>query len=266
VATPERPAGLKNGWKFHLTVYFGIVAGGLTILATELLSSAHAISAEVRDTALVIGGLLVGLIAVWLNEIYRAAPERARLERERELERQRHQEERRLDFEQYRAMQTELRDLRSHAAALQSKLDLTGALDRDRVGDALMLGFYFHRRGERLPSPPHQPIFMTAARRLKLVPEKKKEIKLDKPVLREVIEITYGPVVAEAFDLGYLLSHLHEDGGSEQRPEILTELERQLNALKVDSKPDGVAGLSEEAADLFKRLAARVISIVRRPP
>jgi hypothetical protein len=265
VATPERPAGVKNGWRFHVTVYFGIVGGALLIVASVLLRSAHVISGEVRDAGLVIGGLLVGLIAVALNEIYRLKPERARLERERELERQRHQEERRLDFEQYRAIQSELRDMRSNAAALQSKLELTGALDRDRVGDALLLGFYFHRRGERLPSPPHQSIFTTAARRLKLVTEKRGEIRLDKPALHEVLEITYGPIVAEAFDLGYLLSHLHQDGSADQRPEILSELERQLNELKLDSKPNSAAAFPEEASELFKKLAARVVSIVRRP-
>jgi hypothetical protein len=264
VATPERPAGVFNGWKFHVTVYFGIVAGGFLIVASELLSSAHMISGEVRDAGLVIGGFLVGLIAVVLNEIYRVEPERARVERERDVERQRHQEERRLDFEQYRAMQSELRDSRSHAGALQAKLELTGALDRDRVGDALLLGFYFHRRNERLPSPPHHSIFMTAARRLKLATEKRSEINLDKAALREVLEMTYGPIVAEGFDLGYLLSHLNEDGNSQQRPEILNELERQLNALKVDSKSQDGAAAWTETSELFRRLAARVISIVRR--
>jgi len=266
VARPERPAGVKNGWKFHVTVYFGIIGGGFLIFLSEVLYSKHFISGEARDAGLVIGGIFVGLIVLSLNEIYRVEPERAYLEREREFERQRHQEERRLDFEQYRTMQSELRDLRSHAGALQSKLALTGALDRDRVGDALLLGFYFHRRAERLPTPPHQPVFSTAARRLKLLTEKKDEVKLDKPALHEVLEMTYGPIVAEAFDLGYLLSHLHQDGSPQQRPEILTELERQLNALKLDSKPDATDGLSDDATELFKKLAARVISIVRRPP
>ena len=265
MATPERPAGVKNGWKFHIIVYSGIVGGALIILATELLSSAHAISSQVRDAGLVIGGLLVGLVAVLLDEIYRVRPELLRLEADRELERQRHQEERRLDFEQYRAMQSELREMRSHGSALRAKLELTGALDRDRVGDALLLGFYFHRRVERLPSSPHDPIFTTAARRLKLVTEKRREIKLDKATLRDVLEMTYGPIIAEAFDLGYLLSHLHQDGSPQQHPEILGELERQLNDLKADSKPNSVAGLPEEASELFKRLANRVISIVRHP-
>lgn len=264
MATPEHPAGVLNGWKFHVTVYFGIVAGGLVILASELLSSGHFISHEVQDAGLVIGGVLVGLTGVLLNEIYRIKPERARFDRDRELERQRHQEERRLDFEQYRSMQTELREMRSHIASLQTKLDLTGALDRDRVGDALLLGFYFHRRGERLTSPPRHPIFTTAARRLKLLTAQKAEIKLDKTALHEVLEMTYGPIVAEAFDLGFLLSHLHEDGSTPQGPEILSELERQLTALKFD----GVAHNGEvphDAQELFKKLAGRVISIVRPP-
>lgn len=265
MAMPERPAGVKNGWKFHVTVYVGIIGGALIILAAELLRSAHAVSSNVRDVGLVIGGVLIGFVTLLLNEIYRAQPERLRSEQERELQRQRHQEERRLDFEQYRTMQSELRDMRSHTATLNAKLELTGALDRDRVGDALLLGFYFHRRGERLSAPPHHPIFLTAARRLKFVSEKKREIKLDKAALGEVLEMTYGPIVAEAFDLGYLLSHLHEDGASQQHPEILAELERQLDALKVASK-SSANGAPEEASELFKKLAARVVSIVRRSP
>lgn len=265
MATSGRPAGVTNGWKFYVTVYFGIVAGGLLILASELSRSAHLISNEVRDSGLVIGGILVGLIAVLLNEIFRTRPERAWLQRDRELERQRHQEERRLDFEQYRAMQSELRDRRSYAASLQAKLELTGALDRDRVGDALLLGFYFHRRAERLQSPPRHPIFTTAARRLKLITDKKNEIRLGKPALHDVLEMTYGPIIAESFDLGFLLSHLHEDGTSAQHPEILSELEHQLNALKLDGHSKDGAALPQDVQELFKKLAGRVISIVRPP-
>lgn len=266
MAAPEGSAGFRKiGWRFYVPVCFGIAGGALLIPVTEFLSAAHLISDAVRDAGLVIGGMLLGLIALALNEFYRVAPRRARLEQEREAERRRHQEERRLDFEQYRAIQSELRELRSQAATLQSKLELTGALDRDRVGDALLLGFYFHRRGERLPSPPHQPVFKTAAQRLKLITERSRDFKLDKNALRQVLDITYGPIVAEAFDLGYLLSHLHEDGLSEARPEILGELERQLDALKLNnSKVKSGAGLPDEVSGLFKKLAARVISIIRR--
>ena len=205
MATRDRPAGVKNGWRFHVSVYLGMVGGGLIILASALLGSAHLISGQIRDGGLVVGGMLLGLIALSLNEFYRIDPERAAFESDCELERQRHQEERRLDFEQYRAMQTELREMRSRGASLQSKLELTGALDRDRVGDALLLGFHFHRRGERLPSPPHALVFKTAARRLKLIAGKRGEIKLERHALRDVLEMTYGPIIAEAFDLGILV-------------------------------------------------------------
>jgi hypothetical protein len=266
VASPGRSADIKKvGWRFHVPVCFGIVGGALLIAVTEILSSAHRISGDLRDAGLVVGGILIGLIALSLNEFYRTAPQRARVEREREAERQRHQEERRLDFEQYRALQSELRETRSRASTLQGKLELTGALDRDRVGDALLLGFYFHRRGEGLPSSPRQSIFKTAALRLKLTTEKTAEVKLDKNALHDVLEIAYGPVVAEAFDLGYLLSHLGEDGFPQTHSaEILGELEKQLKALKLDSKVPAGADLPEDASGLFKKLAARVISIVRR--
>jgi len=264
VAVPEQSSGIKNGWRFHIPVCFGIAAGVLLIAVAEALSRAHMISSDVHDAGLVVGGALLGLIALSLDELYRTGPERERMRREREAELTRHQEERRLDFEQYRALQAELREMRTQAAALKAKLDLTGALDRDRIGDALLLGFYFDRRGDGLPSAPKQSIFKTAAVRLKLLTRTVNEVKLDKPALRNVLEIAYGPVVAEAYDLGYLLSHLGEDGlvqGSSA--EILGELEEQLKALKLDSKPSTAPSTNGIASSL-KQLAARVASIVRR--
>lgn len=265
MARPQWPAGIKNaGWRFRFLVYGAIVGGLILIAAVELSSSARLIPRELADAGLVLGGALVGLVALYLDETFRVRPERARVEAEREAERQRHQEERRLDFEQYRALQFELRATRARAAALQAKLDLTGALDRERVGDALLLGFYFHRRAERLASSPHRSVFQMAALRLKIVADPAAEVKLAKEALRDVIEVTYGPIVAEGFDLGYLLSHIGEDGLSQARPEVLNELEKQLRSLKFDSHSNSAAGLPAEASELFKKLAARVMSIVRK--
>lgn len=261
MATLEQSTGTeKQGWRFHVSICFGIAVGIFLIAGIEIAGS-HGLSGAVKDVGLVVGGMLLGLLVLCLYEMYFVAPQRARTLIERDAERQRHQEERRLDFEQYRSLQGDLRETRSHGVTLQAKLDLTGAIDRDRVGDALILGFYFHRRGERLPSAPRQSIFTIAAKRLKLL-NSAAEVKLDKVGLHEVLLIAYGPVVAEAFDLGYLLSHLGEDGFPERHPEILSDLENQLNALKLDH-------VSSEAADfpddrLFKRLAGRVVSIVRR--
>lgn len=264
MAVPEQLSGIRNGWRFHIPVFFGIAAGVLLIAAAEALSRSHLIPNDVRDAGLVVGGALLGLIALSLDELYRAGPERERIRREREAEVARHQEERRLDFEQYRGLQTELRETRARTATLQTKLDLTGALDRDRIGDALLLGFYFHRRGERLPSSPKQSIFKTAATRLKVATEMGSDVKLDRSALHDVLEIAYGPVVAEAFDLGYLLSHLGEDGlALEPGAEILGELEKQLKALKLDSKPAS-SGNSNDISSSIRNLAARVVSIVRR--
>ncbi len=263
-AIPERSAGIKRaGWRFHVLVGAGIAGGALLILAVELLSRFDVIGRSSRDVGLVAGGMLLGLIGLWIYEVYRVAPERIRADAERETELARHQEERRLDFEQYRTLQSELRDARSRASSLEAKLNLAGALDRDRVGDALLLGFYFHRRGERLPSPPKQSIFKTAARRLKLIGGAVADVKLDKAALHDVLEIAYGPVVSEAFELGYVLSHLGEEGFPEGRPEMLGELEKQLKALKIDARSGIVTELPEEISGLFRRLAARVMSIVR---
>jgi len=263
VATPERSAGDKKpGWEFYVPVCSAIAAGILIVVAAELWGSSHQTNGGARDVVLVSGGALLGLIALWLYEIYSAAPRLQRIERERAAERHRHQEERRLDFEQFRTLQSDLRQMRSHSSALQAKLDLTGAIDRDRVGDALILGFYFHRRTERLPSAPTQSIFTIAAKRLKLRNDDA-EINLDKAALHEVLHMAYGPVVAEALDMGYLLSHLGEDGFPEGRPEILADLESQLKALKLDHTAGNTAELPDDIASLFKKLAGRVVSIVR---
>jgi hypothetical protein len=264
VALPEQLSGSKNGWRFHIPVFLGIVAGILLIAGAEALGRAHVIPGDVRDAGFVVGGALLGLIALSLDELYRTGPERARMRQEREAEVTRHQEERRLDFEQYRALQAELKETRSRSAALESKLELTGALDRDRIGDALLLGFYFDRRREGLPSSPKQPIFKAAAMRLKLLTGTVNEMSLEKRTAHDVLEIAYGPVVAESFDLGYLLSHLGQDGLA-QGPgsEILAELEKQLKALKLDSKPSAASSAADISANI-KNLAARVASILRR--
>lgn len=264
MAVPEQLSGHKNGRRFHIPVLFGIVAGLLLIAAAEVMGRAHMVPSDVRDADLIVGGALFGLIALYLDEVYRAGPERVRTRHEREAELARHQEERRLDFEQYRALQAELREMRAEKAKLKTTLDLTGALDRDHIGDALLLGFYFHRRGEALPSSPKQPIFRTAAMRMKLLTQASPEVKLDKPALHDVLEIAYGPVVAEAFDLGYLLSHLGEDGLAQgPETEILGELEKQLKALKLDSNVERAGG-SDGVPGSIRKLAARVVSVVRR--
>jgi hypothetical protein len=271
LAIPERSAGAKTGWRFRVPVRFGIRAGvlllgngALVIFVTELLSSTHALSQSEHDAGLVVGGALIGLVALSINEIFRLEPERRHVQHERNAELQRHQEERRLDFEQFRALQSELRETQARASTLQARLDLTGALDRDRIGDALLLGFYFHRRREGLPSAPNQSIFGTAALRLKVLTDKIAEVKLDKPELHDVLEIAYGPIVSEAFDLGYILSHLGEDGFPEAPgPELLRELEQHLKALKIDAEVGTSADLSAEVRGFFKKVAARVIYIVR---
>jgi hypothetical protein len=264
VAVPEQLSGSRNGWRFHIPVFVGIAAGILLIAAAEALSRFHLISNDVRDAGLVVGGALLGLTALALDSFYRTGPEIKRMRREREAEFARHQEERRLDFEQYRALQAELRETRARATSLESKLDLTGALDRDRIGDALLLGFYFDRRREGLPSAPKQSIFKTAATRLKLLTNTVAEVTLEKPAIHKVLEIAYGPVIAESFDLGYLLSHLGEEGLTrEPGVEILVELEKQLNALKLDGKPS-TGGITGDISTNIKNLAARVASIVRR--
>lgn len=266
IVTDEGPADPKKaGWRFHIRVGLGIAGGVFLILFSEIAAAARAITPALKDLFLIAGGMLVGLVALSLDEAYRNAPERLRCEEERTAERQRHQEERRLDFEEYRALQSELREARLRAATLQTKLDLGGAIDRDRVGDALLLGFYFHRRGEQLPSSSGRSIFKTAAERLKVLSDPKGDVRLDKAAMRDVLNVAYGPVVAEAYDLGYLLSHLGEDGLPEtSNPEILGELERHLKALKLGAEFRSRNGVTADAANLFQRLASRIVSIVRR--
>jgi hypothetical protein len=219
-----RAAGVTRfGWKILLPVCCAIAAGVVVILIAELSGAAQDRHAG-RDLALIAGGVLLGLASVAFYEIYVAGRRITLTERERDAERRRHQDERRLDFEQYRALQSELRQTRSQLSALQAKADLTGAIDRERVGDALILGFYFHRRNERLPSSPKHSIFTIAAQRLKLR-NGKPQITLEKPALHELLHMAYGPIVAEAFDLGYVLSRLGEGGFAESHSQILADLE-----------------------------------------
>lgn len=265
MAVPGQSAGITNGWRFIVFACLGIVVGSLLIAAAEALNGAHLIAPELRDAALVLGGAAFGLTALCVNEVYRVLPELERLQREREVERVRHQEERRTDFEEYRALQTELEEMRAHATALQSKLDLAGALDRERVGDALLMGFYFHRRDERLPSAPKESIFRTAAARLKVVSGTTVDVKLDKATLHDVIEIAYGLVVAEAFDLGYVLSHLGEDGVVRSHdPDVLAELEKHLKAVRFNT-PASPARTTQDLSALLRGVVARVGSFVCRP-
>ncbi|HVN69241.1 MAG TPA: hypothetical protein VMU38_06310 [Candidatus Binatia bacterium] len=244
------------------------MTGLFVIGAVEAIGWFRPIPQAAHDLGLVVGGGLVGLIVFWIDETYVASPERKRAAEERESERQRHQEERRLDFEQFRALQSELRECRLHAASLQAKIDFTGAVDRDRVGDALLLGFYFHRRNERLPSDSRQSIFNTAAMRLRLLTNAAQDINVDKDSVRGVIEMAYGPIVSEGFDLGYVLSHLDENVlPSATSPEIMMELERHLSELKVGAErvqPEPGTAASDDASGLFTRLTTRIISILRR--
>ena len=265
MTTDEGPAGPnKAGWRFHVPVGLGIAGGVLLIVGVLLLGRAGAIAAGLVNIGLVAGGALVGLTALSLDEIYRNAPERLRLEHQRDADRVRQQEERRLDFEQYRVLQAELRDARARAGTLQAKLDLTGALDRDRVGDALLLGFYFHRRDDRLDGGRGRPIFKTAAQRLRVVNDAARDLELDKAATRSVLNAAYGAVVAEAFDLGFLLSHFGEDElPPVTRPEILSELERHLQSLRPDADLRNRNGAPRDVSGVLQRVAARIVAIVR---
>src|SRR5690349_18699847 len=111
----------KIDWRFYSPVCLAIVLGALIV---ALVADSHTLRVILRgwaDAALVLGGALMGLVSIILEEIYRSGPERARVAAEREAERQRHQEERRLDFAQYRSLQAELRETQARADKLQAK-------------------------------------------------------------------------------------------------------------------------------------------------
>jgi len=227
----------KIDWRFYLPVCLAILAGALIVALVVDSHTARVVLRGWADAALVLGGALMGLVGILLEEIYRGAPERARVAAEREAERQRHQEERRVDFAQYRSLQAELREAQARADKLQAKLDLTGVLDRDRIGHALLLGFYFDRRTEPGGWRNGRTIFESAAAELKLPAGRFRDAKIDRASTHDLLLMAYGSSVTEAFDFGYLLSRLDASGfPANCTPETLAQLERQLKRLEDDSE------------------------------
>ncbi|MBV9333069.1 MAG: hypothetical protein JO146_03600, partial [Candidatus Eremiobacteraeota bacterium] len=86
MAVPQQPSGIKNGWRFYVPVIVGIASGVLLIAAADVLGRTHLISSDVRDAGLVVGGALLGLVALALDELYRTGPALRRMRRERETE------------------------------------------------------------------------------------------------------------------------------------------------------------------------------------
>lgn len=237
MATSRDPADMRKiDWRFYLPVCLAILFGAITVALVEDSPTLRSILRGWVDAALVLGGALMGLVGIVLEEIYRGAPERARTAAEREVERQRHQEERRIDFAQYRSLQAELRETQARAEKLQAKLDLTGALDRDRIGNALLLGFYFDRHERSGPSKNGRSVFDSAAAELKL-PAGFGESNLNRAATHDLLKMAYGASVTEAFDFGYLLSRLDATGfPSNCTPETLAQLEEQLKRLDDNSE------------------------------
>ena len=238
VASSRDPADVRKiDWRFYLPVCLAIIFGALIIAIVEDSPALRLILRGWADAALVLGGALIGLTGIVLEEIYRGGPERVRVAQEREADRLRHQEERRLDFTEYRKLQAALRETQSRAERLQAKLGLTGVLDRDRVGNAVLLGFYFDRRDEPIAATNERTIFETAAQQLKLPAEPFELMKVDRMATHDLLSMAYGANVAEAFDFGYLLSRLDAGGFPDNcTPETLAQLERQLKRLGDDSE------------------------------
>ena len=224
MATSRDPADARKiDWRFYLPVCLAIIFGALIIAIVEGSPALRLILRGWADAALVLGGALIGLTGIVLEEIYRGGPEREHVAQEREADRQRHREERRLDFTEYRKLQAELRETQSRAERLQAKLELTGFLDRDRVGNAVL--------------PTERTIFETAAQQLKLPAEQFEQRNVDRMATHDVLAMAYGDNVAEAFDFGYLLSRLDASGfPGNCTPETLAQLERQLERLGDDSE------------------------------
>jgi len=139
VATSRDPADVRKiDWRFYLPVCLAIIFGALIVAIVEDSPALRLILRGWADAALVLGGALIGLTGIVLEEIYRGGPERMRIAQEHEADRQRHQEERRLDFTEYRKLQAKLRETESQAECLQAELELTGVLEPDRIGNGLL--------------------------------------------------------------------------------------------------------------------------------
>ena len=98
MATSRDPADARKiDWRFYLPVCLAIIFGALIIAIVEGSPALRLILRGWADAALVLGGALIGLTGIVLEEIYRGGPEREHVAQEREADRQRHREERRLD-------------------------------------------------------------------------------------------------------------------------------------------------------------------------
>lgn len=84
---------MSVNWRFHIPVFLG-VAGGVFIVA---LVELRPVPQGLRDVALVLGGALIGLMSLWLDEMVRTGPER-------DAARKEHARERREDHERANAL------------------------------------------------------------------------------------------------------------------------------------------------------------------
>jgi hypothetical protein len=94
----QKAVGGQNvNWNFHVPVFLGMLGGAVLVTVVEL----RPLPQGLRDAALVVGGALVGLISLWLDEVLRTAPERRRLEQQRVADSEQHERERTDEREQH---------------------------------------------------------------------------------------------------------------------------------------------------------------------
>lgn len=96
-SSPKPAKAQKINWNFHAPVFIGIVGGVVLVLVVEL----RPVPQGLRDAALIVGGALVGLISLWLDEVFRTGPERQRLEQQRVADNQQHERERAEERDQH---------------------------------------------------------------------------------------------------------------------------------------------------------------------
>lgn len=138
MATSRDPADVRKiDWRFYLPVCLAIILGAFIVAIVENSPALRLVLLGWADAALVLGGALIGLTGIVLEEIYRSGPERVRVAQERQADVQRHQEERRVDFTEYQKLQAELRDTQSRAERLQAKLELIGSFAPPRAAESI---------------------------------------------------------------------------------------------------------------------------------
>jgi hypothetical protein len=232
-------------WHLHGFVLFFVVLGLFVVLLAEFYASTPAW----KDVGLIVGGILIGFVALSVDELIRARPERRRAKeqtaKEREADRRQHKEEIKNDLEKFLALESQLHESKRRETELQAQLEVVMAQERRHIYDALWLGYVHHQPHEQLGV--RGPIFANIASKLDLpadlVEEKHyqnlEEYSVFMTRIFDALERKFGPAVVAACELGAFLGNLNAIGFKAMfhpNADSLEYVQTRLRLLKCDQE------------------------------